>query len=397
MRPLRMVLAASVVALSAAPALAETPLFVLEPTFVHPQSGETVTRRLTYRTIGDLIDGVEIKALSNAVGADLTQVSQISGDAYIRGLPATIAYDGTEIVLSVPAAGVERRFGTTAADRDAAQEELEAYFKGEGNETLTRILKAAAARTAFDPVAGNPSSLMSRMVATVHDSGTRVAPGAGFFAGIGGDGMRLTSDDVEVTSATVQPTIGYGFANGWTLALDAPLTWQQTEKADTWSGHLNLGLTVPVTEAWSLTPSAFVGAVGSEDLGAGAVLTGGGLTSRYERPLTDRFSLVLGNTVAVVTTVPVSVGDYEVDYDLTNVVARNGLTGVYDTGVEALGAPLKLSLGITDTRFFGDDLYSDAYEEVTFGVSAGRAAASIGAIFGDGDISGVTGKVRLTF
>ncbi|MCA1939662.1 MAG: hypothetical protein LDL26_01560 [Caenispirillum bisanense] len=397
MRSFRLALAAAVLACAAAPALAETPLFVLEPTWTDPATGQSITRRLTFDTVGDLVDGVDIDTLSASLGVDLTTIDRITADAYIRGLPATIAYDGTEIVLQVPAAGVERRFGTTAADRDAAQEELEAYLEGEGNGTLTQILKAAAARTALDPVAGNPASLMSRMAAGMHDAGTRALDADGLVVGLAADGMKIGADGTDVRSMTATPTIGWGFANGWTLALDMPLTWQKTEDADTWSGQLSLGLTMPVTESWSLTPSVSAGAVGSVDLGAGAVLTGGALTSRYEAALTERLSLVIGNTAGVFTTVPVTVGDYEVDYDLTNVVARNGITAVYDTGAQAFDAPLRLSLGITDTRFFGDALYSESYEEITVGVSAGRAAAGIGAIFGEGDITGITGRVRVAF
>lgn len=397
MRSVRTLLAATLLACTAAPALAETPLFVLEPTFVDPATGTTVTRRLTFATISDLVEGVEIDRLSASLGVDLQSIDRITADAWIRGLPATIAYDGTEIVFKVPAAGVDRRFGTTAADRDAAQDELEAYLKGEGNGTLTQILKAAAARTALDPVAGNPSSLMSRMAATLHDTGTRAAPGKGFYFDAGAEAARVTASDARTTTLTAQPGLGYGFDNGWTLALDMPLAWQQTEEADTWSGHLSLGLTMPITDAWSLTPAVTAGAVGSVDLGAGAVLTGGGVTSRYEAALTERLTLVVGNTAGMLTTVPIRVGDYEVDYDLTNVVARNGVTAVYSTGVDAFGEPLRLSVGVTDTRFFGDELYSDSYEQISLGVSAGDASAGISTLFGEGDITGVTGSVRLTF
>lgn len=397
MRSVRIALTAAALASVAAPALADTPLFVLEPTFVHPTTGQTVTRRLTFNTISELVDGVEIDTLSETLGVDLNTVNRITADAWIRGLPATIAYDGTEIVLRVPAAGVERRFGTSAADRDAAQAELDAYLEGEGNGTLTRILQAAAARTAFDPVAGNPASLLSRMAATTHDAGTRASGSGGFFFGSGLEGMQLQADGTEVTGLTAQPTLGYGFANGWSLALDVPLAWQKTEEADTWSGHLALGLTMPVTDVWQLTAAFSSGAVASVDLGAGGVLVGGSLTSRYEAKITESLTLVVGNTADVFTTVPVSIADTVVDYDLTNMVASNGITAVYATGVDAFGEPLRLSLGVTDTRFFGDQLYSESYEELSLGVSAGGASAGVTTVFGEGDISGVTGTVRLMF
>lgn len=397
MRSARLALAATALVCLAAPALADTPLFVLEPTFVDPATGRTVTRRLTFDTVSDLVEGVEIDRLSQALGVDLTTVDRITAEAWIRGLPASIAYDGSEILLVVPAAGVERRFGTTAADRDAAQEELEAYLEGEGNGTLTKILQAAAARTALDPVAGNPGSLMSRMGETAHESAVVETPGRGFFTSFGADAGRLAADEAEITSLTARPGLGYGFANDWTLKLDAPLTWQRTEEADGWSGHLSLGLRMPVTEAWSLTPSVSAGAVGSVDLGAGAVLAGGGLTSRYEAGLTDRFSLVFGNSARVTSTVPVTVGDYEVDYGLTNVEARNGVTAIYKTGIDAFGEPLRLSAGITDTRFFGDDLYSESYETLSLGVSAGGTSAGLKAVFGEGDVNGLSGSLRVSF
>ena len=67
------------------------------------------------------------------------------------------------------------------------------------------------------------------------------------------------------------------------------------------------------------------GVAGSIDLGAAAVVYSGSVTSDI-RWNWGGWHFGLGNMAGVYRATSVSVGDYDIDYDLTNVILRNGLS-----------------------------------------------------------------------
>jgi hypothetical protein len=82
-------------------------------------------------------------------------------------------------------------------------------------------------------------------------------------------------------------------------------------------------------------------------------------------------------------TVPVSAGDLHIDYALENFVFRNGLTVVLFLPSRIPFWPFsskKLSIkgSFTDTRFIGDDLFANSYQELAldFGTVIQKGGAS---------------------
>jgi hypothetical protein len=110
----------------------------------------------------------------------------------------------------------------------------------------------------------------------------------------------------------------------------------------------------------------------------------------------------MGNMIGYFWTLPVRIGDYSVDYDLRNTITRNGLLLSIPWQKRIWGRDFSLDVYVTDTRFFGDALYSDNYQElgVTFGPmrSADKLEPNLSSqpfglglkyVRGDGDIDGV--------
>jgi hypothetical protein len=138
-------------------------------TAVLSANGES--RTYNYSSIEDAIDSVSGSSLRSLLPS-YRDNAPATASLNIRGLAATIEYpgSGSNIVLKVPAAGIDRTF--TGATRDETQDAVTEYFKGQGGNDVTRVLQAAVRETAVDPVAGNPDSLMSLMGAADFAKGT---------------------------------------------------------------------------------------------------------------------------------------------------------------------------------------------------------------------------------
>jgi hypothetical protein len=159
----------------------------------------------------------------------------------------------------------------------------------------------------------------------------------------------------------------YGLSGGTTLILDAPLTFLETAGTQSYSGSLGVGLRVPIglgTSAlsWHLTPMVRVGGVGSIGLAAVGGMWSVSLTSALDWRVREGTSLTLGNMVSRLQTFPVNIGDYNVSYELTNYMFRNGLIFTQAVG-DLFGRPARASAFLIDTRFTGDALFVRSYQE----------------------------------
>ena len=63
------------------------------------------------------------------------------------------------------------------------------------------------------------------------------------------------------------------------VLIDLPVNWVRSGESDSLSGSLGIGVRLPVTDWWSITPAVRAGVAGSVDLGAAAVVYSGSVTS----------------------------------------------------------------------------------------------------------------------
>lgn len=353
------------------------------------------------RHIPDFFDDATLSSID--IGYDGTQAVAATLD--LRGLAADASFDAFSNTLrfQVPAAGIDVSFD--GATREEAQANFEAWLEGDTDsglapsEATTRLFQALVAESPVDPVAGNPNSLQSRMFDADYRMGTDGGLGPDLFGlNLGGGIFRGGDYDVYAIDVPIRFRFGLGERIG--LMLDLPTAFTSTQGAWSGMGSAGLGLSVKPVSWWSITPAARIGAAGSVDLGGLAALYSGTLTSHVRVPL-GPVSVGLGNMGGVAKTIDgIEVAGYEVSYELTNWAIRNGGYVELGLGNEGRLAQLALRLHASDARFFGDDLYLDAYQEVGLSLAAGLplGGLQVGAsyLIGD-DYSGVSARLGLRF
>jgi hypothetical protein len=121
--------------------------------------------------------------------------------------------------------------------------------------------------------------------------------------------------------------------------------------------------------------------VGSRDLGSGALVYSGSTTSNYNFYLGDGI-LSIGNMLGFYRTGSLAVGGYEVDYDLTNYVLRNGIDLEGSLDFRIFGGRTTWQLSVVDTRFFGDELFVERYNDIalSFGTCRQRGSSTLRAL-----------------
>jgi hypothetical protein len=366
------------------------------------------SRTYSYNSIEDAIDSVSGTSLRTLLPS-YRENAPATASFNLRGLAATIEYptSGSTIVLKVPSAGIDRTF--TGATRDEAQDAVTEYFKGGGGTDVTKVLQAAVRETAIDPVAGNPDSLMSLMGEADFAQGTDSlgraggmgAPNLIGFSVEGGRGTASGGYDQNRVSGTFSYRLNFEESDAAVL-IDLPVNWVRNGESDSLSGSLGIGVRLPVTDWWSITPAVRAGIAGSVDLGAAAVVYSGSVTSDI-RWNWGGWHFGLGNMAGVYRATGVSVGDYDIDYDLTNVILRNGISVSRD--LTEGPAPLRVTAAFTDSRYLGDDLYVKGFDEVSLSFSkraeGGRFSfdrVEVGAAYGFGDdYQRIMGKLKIRF
>ena len=135
------------------------------------------------------------------------------------------------------------------------------------------------------------------------------------------------------------------------------------EGAYSYAVGLGGGLTLPINDRWALTPALDYGFMGSLELGSVGQIIAPSLTSSFILPIRN-FKLNIGNMLGYYKSLEISYGDYSVDPGIQNTVLRNGLMLFIST--EKFRKNTGIELFITDTRFFGNELHIDQYNEIGF-------------------------------
>lgn len=363
----------------------------------------TPEAREGFTTISDLFDALTTEGLTQ-LSPSYTETSPATAALYVRGLPAEASFQSgsTTLRFRVPSLGIDVSF--TGATRDDSRDLFEDYIKANGGDILKRMLQELARVSPVDPVAGNPGSLMAQMGAQDFADAASVSGnpgGAGassnlFGIGLGYDSNSLGRYDQNVMRLPL--SFGFDLSNGYRLTLSAPIYRAESEGTDSYGASFGAALRIPLTTDWALTPALRVGAAGSADLGAAAVLYSGSLTSRYVWHFDGGLDLGLTNQIALYQSRTISAGDYEADYGLSNRSLKNGLDLTGPLNGTFLGNGAQWRAWVIDTRFYGDELYSNSWQE--YGVSVGTRVQAgtivyeqmnLGVSFlsGENDVSGV--------
>ena len=376
--------------LSLPTAVTAAPLFTIDITV------DDRRQSFSFSDVREVFDQIDEDQLRMTF-SNYTDTSEAYAVVDFRGLEMNFSFPGAgnELVFEVPSLDIREEF--EGATRDASVDRLEDFLKSEGGDILNRLQAASIAVSPVDPIAGNPGSMMGTMVAGQFEAGfsSQVTNIAGAPAPPASDGEPDTAAAVEAdgpdnlihlsprfgrytadgkTSNVLTLPLGYSFRlreGGKGLRkidVSLPLTYAEVEGGKSGAAFINAGLTWGLTEQWSLSPAVGAGLAGSVDLGAAGGIGSASLTSAWTIPL-DKYSLNVGNMVGYYETLDIEVGKYSFDPGVSNTVLRNGL--MLSVPGTMGGRKVATELWITDTRFYGSDLYSEYNDE--FGISFGSA------------------------
>jgi len=163
-----------------------------------------------------------------------------------------------------PSLGINETF--SGGTRDANNNLFEDYIKQNGEATLRELPRVSA----VDPLAGNPTSVQSRMVVGDYDAGydtmyNPAAPGSAL-----GIDLRFCRYGLEpFTQNVYTPPLSYTytFSNHDVLMVRMPLTYIEVAGATADRGMLGLSYKKVLGSRWALTPAPGYGIAGSADRG----------------------------------------------------------------------------------------------------------------------------------
>lgn len=348
-----------------------------------------------YSSVENLILAAETGSIQ-ALVPTYTSSSQAIMVLGYRGLNIITDFQAgsTELSLSIPALGISEHFDAPInPSRDASTNLMNDYFKSSG--LLEQIASYLAANSPVDPIAGNPNSMMSTLVAndfnqTFNAEFSNIAsPGdvatpsgqsgsnleasnlVGVGLGYSQMEMGLSNTRVQTTTVPLSYTIRNDLDPRRQLTFRMPLSITDVGGAKVYNLGLGVSYRVPMSRDWSLTPSFNYALTGSADLGSAAQVAAATLTSTYYWRK-DGYDLGMGNMLGYMTTMPFTYKNYSYDPNISNTVLRNGL--LYSRPTRMLGGKMHFEVALVDTRFFGTDLYSDSYQELKFTLGTTRAA-----------------------
>lgn len=313
---------------------------------------------------------------------------EVAVDGNYRGVDMSFSFPtfaGNEIQLIIASLGISQPFN--GASRDASAQQLYDYLKS--STFLTQLSQSLAQTSPTDPIAGNPNSLMSTLVAADFEQSftadfsnigspeTDIATGTSADkltqVGLGLEYGRMTQGGSQVSNVTIP--LSYSIRNDLDprrqLLLRMPISIVDVEGAKAY--HLGFGASYrfPMSQRWTLVPSVNYAFTAAKDLGSTAQMATAGLTSTYywRKP---GYDVGIGNMLGYVTTMPFSYGGYNYDPNISNTVLRNGVMWSLPTVIS--GRKLHFETSLVDTRFFGSKLYADNYQEVRFSLGTSRSA-----------------------
>jgi hypothetical protein len=102
-------------------------------------------------------------------------------------------------------------------------------------------------------------------------------------------------------------------------------------------------------------------------------MVSGSLTSSYVINR-DGYDIAIGNMVGYYQTLKAQAGDFSYDPGIKNTIFRNGV--MLSQPINAFGKGMSIEYSLIDTRFTGDALYTDGYDEIGITLGTNKSANS---------------------
>ncbi len=232
-------------------------------------------------------------------------------------------------------------------------------------------------RSPTSPVAGNPQSLESRMIAGDFRLGSFVGPwpdftsaGAGGAAlpsltGVGLSFMSLSTADFHIEHTELPFSYSRPLADPrYALVFDLPLSFTDITvngggTARIYNVSLGAGIRLPLLDNWIVTPAARLGLSSDTGDSVDAYLAGVSVVSNYSTHLGD-IDISLGNQISAIK----SIGGTSLLFDVSNIILRNGIGISGPTGKRVFDLPVTWEASVVNTQFYGGAVFFDSATDV---------------------------------
>lgn len=286
-----------------------------------------------FDSVLDVFDHYEDGSL-NSIFNNYDKTAAADGWLNFRGVMMNFNFDNSgNLTFTVPSIGINQPFN--GGGQEASFKMFKDWLKNNKDGLLQKILKATVADTPYDMVAGNPNSLMANMADNTFQRGgggvlgnflSYVSPNASTHY------FKFNGDEKKASVYSLPIGKTFKFDNGSKLMFDMPVYYTDMDGSASYSTQLGLAYMFPLIKKdgfkWNLTSGVRGGAVYSEDMLSGGLLYSGSITSHMSMPV-GAFTYGLTNMVGYIRDFSIEAAGYEVDYDLKNMVYKNGVSVDY--------------------------------------------------------------------
>jgi len=344
----------------------------------------------------------------------------VAGYAASTPLRAELDYRGIKILVSSPANSTAMRLQVPDAgiDRTVAERSRDLsllgvgrYVAAEDSHLIQKLMRAVVGHTTDDPVAGNPASLLGRMLAMDFRAGAESFASVGEMARLSlGDwgsasviGWHQFGGNATVNTLAVPLTLGHRFAERWELYAEAVPAVQQIDGRPVYSSMLGTGFHYTLLDSdglrWRAGASARGGVAGSSEAETVGGLLGGAVTSEVSYQLRPGLTLSGASTVGHYGALPIAYGPYSAKYEVSSTGFRNGVS-VSQAIAPISGMDAALTGSIIDSRFSGTKLAVNAWQEYGALITLGRerpARIGVSYLHGEQGVQGISLRASIDF
>lgn len=271
----------------------------------------------------------------------------------------------------------------TGATRKESQRMLEDYIKKNG--IIGKIMNYQAQHSATSPITGAggmiPMMMSADFNASFSASPTAVSAPASSGAGnnnllgvglsYGSYNVSNSADKVSTASIPLSYTIRNDIDPRRQLSFSMPITVVEVGSAKTVHSGLGVAYRLPLSDYWTITPSARYSAVASADRATVATLYSASIASNYVIPMSG-FDIAIGNMLGYYQTGKFSAGDYSFDPSIKSMAMRNGVMLSQPVN---LGKKMTIEYSLIDTRYFGGDKpFLDNFQELGITIGTNKSA-----------------------
>ena len=350
------------------------------------------TKTLRFNEATNFFDQLSTGGFKRAFGDYYNSKTLVEAKTNYRGLPMDIAFDPktSNYTLSIDKIGIKNKSFKGISNK-AASDKIERYFRHNEENVMGKVekwLTGNSSATVVDPIVTgglgggggivtpsfdinpfpSPSTNQPTVTTTAKPIGSTKSSGSqigtGLAVGVGGGNYTRGGSDISIFSVPLSTSFEIDSSDPRKkLLLNGQFSYITLDQAETYQGSVGLGYMHPLTDNWYLIPSVNYGAVGSKDLATAGQLFSTSIASHYQHKLGE-YTLSMINHFGFFKTLPLEVGNFSNDPDLSNYIIKNGFFVSRNLEQKIFGHTVNVKGIFTDTEFLGSKLFVRQYNEV---------------------------------